>query len=132
MKLDKVSDIIYAGIESVIQKIDGCANNPENSSRTKIGEHIVCLYSMPTIWAFDHMVNKHTLYHEKDCMKKFCESFREHVKNINDFENFDLTKQELKSRQDAKVCHIYKSKNYQKIRDHCHHTGKCRATTHSL
>ena len=30
--------IIYADIES-LTRIDGCANNPENSS-TKIGEHI--------------------------------------------------------------------------------------------
>ena len=42
-------------------------------------------------------------------MKKFCESLREHAKNINDFERkkmLPLTKEELKSRQDAKVCYI--------------------------
>ena len=38
--------IIYADIESLIKKIDGCANNPENFSTTKIGEHIPCEYSM--------------------------------------------------------------------------------------
>ena len=33
--------IIYADIESLIKKkIDGYANNPENVSTTKIGEHI--------------------------------------------------------------------------------------------
>ena len=31
-------------------------------STTKIGEHIPCGYSMSTIWAFDHIENKHTLY----------------------------------------------------------------------
>ena len=41
--------IIYADIESLIKKMDGCANNPENSSATKIGEHIPCGYSMSTI-----------------------------------------------------------------------------------
>ena len=40
MKSDKMPYIIYADIESLIKKIDGCANNPENSSTTKIGEHI--------------------------------------------------------------------------------------------
>ena len=29
--------IIYADIESLIRKIDGCANNPETSSTAKIG-----------------------------------------------------------------------------------------------
>ena len=57
-----------------LDKIDGCANNPENFSTTKIGEHIPCGYSMPTIWAFDHMENKHNSYCGKHCMTKFCES----------------------------------------------------------
>ena len=41
--------IIYADIESLIKKIDLCANNKENSSTTKIDEHILCEYSMSTI-----------------------------------------------------------------------------------
>ena len=40
MKSNKMSYIIYADIESLIRKIDGCANNSEKSSTTKIGEHI--------------------------------------------------------------------------------------------
>ena len=31
MKSDKMAYIIHAAIESLIKKIDGCANNPENS-----------------------------------------------------------------------------------------------------
>ena len=41
---------------------------------------------MSIFWAFDHIENKHTLYRGKDCMRKFCESLREHAKNITDFE----------------------------------------------
>ena len=44
MKSDKMSYIIYTDIESLIRKIDGCTNNPENSSTTKIGEHVLCGY----------------------------------------------------------------------------------------
>ena len=61
---------------------------------------------MSTIWAFDHIKTKHTLYCRKDCMKKFCEFLREHAKNIIDFEKkkmLPLTKEELKSHQDAKL-----------------------------
>ena len=42
-------------------------------------------------------------------MKKFCESLREHAKNIIDFEKkkmLPLRKEELKSHQDAKVCYV--------------------------
>ena len=49
MKADKMPYIIYADMEFLIKKIDGCANNPENSSITKIGELIPCGYSMSTI-----------------------------------------------------------------------------------
>ena len=53
-----MSYIIYADIESLIKKIDGCADNPENSSTEEVGEHITCGYSMSTIWTFDHIENK--------------------------------------------------------------------------
>ena len=86
MKSDKMPYIIYVDIESLIKKLDGCANNPANSSSAKIGDHIPCGYSMSTIWAFDHIENKHTLYRGENCMKKFCESLREHARNIVDFE----------------------------------------------
>ena len=58
---------------------------------------------------FDSIENKHTLYRGKNCLKKFCTSLREHAKNITDFEKKEmllLTKEELKSYQDAKVCYI--------------------------
>ena len=109
MKPYKISYIIYADIESLIRKIDGCANNPEKSSTTEIGEHIPCEYSMSIIWGLDHIEEKHTLYRRKDCMKKSCNSLREHAKNIIDFEKkkmLPLTKEELKSHEDAKLCYI--------------------------
>ena len=52
--------------------MNGYANNPENSSTKKNGEHVPCEYSMSTIWPFKKSQNKHNLYHRKDCMKKFC------------------------------------------------------------
>ena len=97
----------------LFKKIDGSANNPENSSTTKIGKHVPCGYSMSTIWAFYRIENKHTLYRVKDCMKKFFTSLREHVKRITDFEKkkmLPLTKEDLKSHQDAKVCYIYEKR----------------------
>ena len=39
-KFDKAPFIIYADLESITDKIDGCKNNPENSSRTKISDNI--------------------------------------------------------------------------------------------
>ena len=39
MKSDKMSQSIFADIESLIKKINGCANNLKKSSTTKIDEH---------------------------------------------------------------------------------------------
>ena len=37
---DKPPFIIYTDLECLIEKIDGCKNNPENSFTTKSGEHV--------------------------------------------------------------------------------------------
>ena len=87
---------------------------------------------------------EHTLYRGENCMNKFCTSLREHAKNIIDFEKekmSPLTKEELKSHHNAKVCYICgkrllkkfaNDKNYRKVRGHCHFTGKYRCAAHSI
>ena len=39
-KSEKAPFVIYADLKYLIEKIDGCKNNPENSSTTKISELI--------------------------------------------------------------------------------------------
>ena len=41
---------------------------------------------MPTISSFKNIENKHDVYRGKVCMKKLCESLREHGMNIISFE----------------------------------------------
>ena len=67
-KSDKAPFIIYADLECLIEKIDGCKNNPENSSATKLGEHIPSGFSMSTISSFRSIGNKHDVYRGRDCM----------------------------------------------------------------
>ena len=40
---------------------------------------------MSTTLPFKDTENKHDVYRGKDCMKKFCESLREHAMKITDF-----------------------------------------------
>ena len=82
---NKASFIIYADLECITKKIDGCKINPENSSTTKVNEHIPSGFSMPTILSFRSIENKHDVYRGQDCMKKFCESLREHTIKIINF-----------------------------------------------
>ena len=81
-KSDTAPFNIYADLMCIIEKIDGCKNNPENSSTTKVSEHIRSGFSMSTISSFRSIENKHDVYRGKDCMKKFSESLREHAMKI--------------------------------------------------
>ena len=39
-KSDKAPFIIYADLQCIIETADGCKNNPENSSTTKVSKYI--------------------------------------------------------------------------------------------
>ena len=69
----------------MIEKIDGCKNNPENSSTSKVSEHIPLGFSMSTISSFRSIENQHDMYRGKDCIKNFWEFLREQVMKIINF-----------------------------------------------
>ena len=48
-KSDKGTFIIYADLECIIERIDGCKNNPQNSSTKKLSDHIPSGFSVSTI-----------------------------------------------------------------------------------
>ena len=56
-KSDKAPFIIYADLECLIEKINGCKNNPENSSTTKTSEHIPSAFSISPISSFKIVEN---------------------------------------------------------------------------
>ena len=84
-KFVKATFIIYADLEYLAEKIDGCKNNPENLFTTKVGEYIPSGFSMSAILSFKSIKNKHDVYKSKECMKKFCESLREQAMEIVNF-----------------------------------------------
>ena len=54
------------------------------------------------IWTFNSMENKNNVYRGEDCMKKFCESLREHTVKIINFEKkkiLSLTKGQQESNE---------------------------------
>ena len=50
--------------------IDGHENNHENSSTTKVNEHIPSSFSMSTISSYRSIENKLDVFRNKDCLKK--------------------------------------------------------------
>ena len=71
-KPDQAPFIIYADLECIMEKIDGCKNDSENPSG----------FSIFTISSFRSKENKNDVYRGKNCMKKSCEFLREHAMKI--------------------------------------------------
>ena len=114
----KLPFIIYADLECLLEKVNTCYNNPEESSTTKI--------------------NKHTPsgYRGEDCMKRFCKDLKEHATKIINCEKkvmAPLTKEEEEDYNNQEFCYICKKEFIvdDKVRDHCHYTSKYRAAAHN-
>ena len=74
--------MLFADVECIIENIGGCKNNPEKSFITKVSKDIPSDFSISTTSLIRNIENKHGVYRGKDCMKKFCESLREHTIKI--------------------------------------------------
>ena len=118
-----------------MKKFNTCHNNPEKSSKTKIHKHTPSGYSLFAHCSFDTTKNKLDYYRGKNCMKNFCLDVREHASKIINYEKKEmipLTKKEEKKHNKQKGCYICKkgfstddsNKKCQKVKDHCHYTGK--------
>ena len=71
-KFMKVPFIIYADLESLLEKMSTCHNNPEKVSTININKHTPSGYSLVTHCSFDTTKNKLDYYRDKNCMKNFC------------------------------------------------------------
>ena len=118
-----------------------CINNPNESSTTEINKHTPSGCSIFTSCSFDESKNKINYYRGDDCMKKFCKDLREHAMKIINYEKnrmVPLTIKEEICHNKQKICYICKKefnnndKKQQKLKDHCHYTGKYRGAAHII
>ena len=56
--MEKVPFIIYADLDSLLEKMSTCHNNPKKSSTTKINKHTPSGYSLFTHCSFNTIKNK--------------------------------------------------------------------------
>ena len=78
----KVSFIICADIECLLQKINTCQNNPDKSYTEKKAEHIPSGYSLVICCSFDKSKNEQKYYRGEDCMIIFCKDLKEQAMKI--------------------------------------------------
>ena len=143
----KVSFSICADIECLLQKIRTCQNNNEKSYAEKKAVHKALGYSLITCCKFDKSENERKYYRGRDCMKMFCNDLKEQKMRTINYEQkpmITLTNEENESYENQQIYHICERefctnkdnkeefKKMQKVRDHCHYTGKYRAAAHSI
>ena len=58
--------VIYADLESLLEKMNTCYNNPEKPSTTKANKHTPSSYSLLTHCSFDRKKNKLDYYRDKN------------------------------------------------------------------
>ena len=143
-KSKKVPFIIYADLESLLEKVNTCHNNPKNSSITKINKHTPSGYSLFRHCLFDKTKNKLDYYRGKNCMKNnislYLKKCATKIINYEKKEMIPLTKKEKKIHLDQKFVIYAKkgfstddgNKKYHKIRNHCHYTGKYKGAAHNI
>ena len=74
--------IIYADLESLLEKMSTCHNSSEKSSKNKIRKRTPFGYSLFTQCSFDATKNKMVCCRSKDCMKMFCRDLKERTAEI--------------------------------------------------
>ena len=137
----KLPFLIYADLECLLEKTSTCINNPNESSTTKINKHTPSGYSIFTSCSFDESENKLNYYRGKFCMKNFSKDLREHTSKIINYEKtkiIPIITEEKIYHNKQKIFYICKKefnnndKKQQKLRDHCHYTGKYRGVAHNI
>ena len=85
-KFMKVLFIIYADLESLLEKMSTYHNNLEKVLTIKVNEYIPSGYSLFTQCPFDATKNKFDCYRGKDCMERFSKDLKEHATKIINYE----------------------------------------------
>ena len=101
----KVPFTIYADLESLLEIMNTCHDNPKTSSTNKMNKHTPSGYSLFTHCSFDTTKNKFDYYRGKNCMENFCLDLRQHATKIISYE---INRMTPLTREENKIHHEQK------------------------
>ena len=150
-KMLPVPFAIYADFEAITEKIDSCQPSDCKSYTRTYQNHKACGYGFKLVCRYDNRYSKPVeIYRGEDCIEKFILKMLSEVEDCQRIvrERFQkplvMTVQNERDFQNAIKCHIcerrFKAKDLlihddgdimNKVRDHCHITGKYRGAAHS-
>ena len=132
--------VVYADFECFTKPMDTCSPNPKESYNYNYQKHEpsgFCFYLKGIVDKKLLPITYTKKKEDEDISKVFVEKLAEITKGIyNDFyrrpKPLRLTHDEQKSFDKAETCHICnKELEEDKVRDHCHFTGKYRGAAHN-
>ena len=137
----RVPFVIYADFESCIKSLDTCQPNLNESYMEKIQRHIpisFCIY----VKCFDnnvympHMVTFTAENEDDDVGQIFVDTLEKIIKKIYNQTKFAkkmiYTKEDQNHFESATICHLCGDElGKDRVRDHCHLTGKHRGAAHN-
>ena len=142
--------VIYADFEAITEKVS--ENAPQKSYTEQYQKHTACGYGYKVVCCYDDKFSKPIKIHRGEMtIQKFINDMLDEVKYcrnvVNDHfsKDLEMSREDEESFQRAKECHICKrpynksdykideksdDKSDNRVRDHCHFTGKYRGSAH--
>ncbi|XP_055307001.1 uncharacterized protein LOC129572785 [Sitodiplosis mosellana] len=138
----EVPFIIYADIESLLLSETTNQLDEYKIPKGTIQKHIANSIGYFFHARFDENLSHYDGFSGPDCVDQFIERLLFLAENvvwpkIHEIEAMSLSEEEENDFQDADVCHIckkefyFKSNMWNKVRDHCHLSGRYRGASHS-
>ena len=129
---------IYADLECLLKGIKSSDKN--NGSYTeKYQDHIPCSFAYKVVCAVNKFSKKVVFYSGKNAVNKFIEAILKEYDNCKKITKKHFNKNLIMSAEDEKrfqlsnnrwICDKLFDAGDNKVRDHCHITGKYRGSTH--
>jgi len=130
--------VVYADFESLVKPIDTCQPDPTKSYTNKYQKHTPSSFCYKIV-SSDNINQDLVIYTAKndddDVAQQFIDCLEKDVIRIYNQIKFSsemiFTKDDKKSFNEATKCHICNTELHEdKVRDHCHITGKFRGAAH--
>lgn len=134
----KLPFVVYADFESILKPVDTCDPNPINSYTNTLQIHEPHSFAYYIKCLHNDALSKLVLYRGEDSAKKFVENLTADIKQI--YHNHlkpiipmkPLSPEEKNLYNSSNICHICNRElNNDKVKDHCHLTGKYRGPAHN-
>ncbi|XP_039312526.1 uncharacterized protein LOC120359374 [Solenopsis invicta] len=126
---ERMPFIVYADLECILEKTED-EKNYQHHRVFSIAYYVHC--------AYDNSLSMYRFHRDKNCIAWFVEQLKDLAQIVNNILSvnvpMDLTQDDWKKFNNATHCHICEkpfTNEIERVRDHCHLTGRFRGAAHS-